>query len=272
ASKIGGVIPQVVKDVESLGIDSALKSLAALTRELNRYIDGKAPWKNAKTDPSQAGNSLYTVLEGLRVVSLLLAPVLPHKMSELRKTLFGKVVPVAYESEARFGFLKPGQPLGELKTLFPRIEIEPQPQINPANKPKSKNENKGKTMTPSEPAKPVAETGEGLIDVDDFFKAKLVTAKIITAEAVEGTDKLVKLSVDAGEAAPRTVVAGIRQSYAPETLVGKRIVLVANLKPRSLKGIESRGMLLCAKTTVDGKGKLILISPEDEVPTGTEVG
>ncbi len=259
--KINALVPEVENHVEGLRTDQALKSVAALIRDLNRYIDGKAPWKSAKTEPATAGNCLYVVLEGLRIASLLLAPVMPGKMASLRATLLGAATAINYDVEKKFGYLKPGNPVSPLEPLFPRIEI-----MTPIPVDEKKVDDK-KNMAPVPTG-----SGDGLITIDDFFKTKLITAKVLTAEAVEGTDKLVKLTLDAGEGTPRSVVAGIRESYAPETLPGKNVLLVSNLKPRSLKGIESRGMLLCAKTTVDGKNRLVLMAPEIDVPPGTEVG
>lgn len=261
---LDGLFPAVEAELRAFRVDAAVKKVIAHVRELNRYIDAAAPWRLSKTDLPATATVLYHILDGLRAAALLLSPVMPTKTAKLLELLG---IPGAPTGDwKRAGALPAGVKLAPVESLFPKIEL---PEAGVAL-PATANDAKAKA---NPPAAPKAEAvGEGLVSVDDFFKTRLVSARILSAEPVEGTDKLVKLSVDAGEGAPRTVVAGIRLHYAPEALVGRQIVLVANLPPRKLKGIESRGMLLCAKMKTEGGEKLVLISPESEAAPGSPVG
>ncbi|MBN8216491.1 MAG: methionine--tRNA ligase [Spirochaetes bacterium] len=256
---LGALFPAVEEDFRAFRVDAGIKKVIAHIRELNRYIDAAAPWRLAKTDLAATGTVLYHILDGLRAAATLLSPVMPVKMAKLLELLG---IPGAPKGDwQRAGAYPVGVRLAPVESLFPKIELAAAEIPAPA------------AAQPAPPAAVKAAASEdGLVTVDEFFRTKLVSAKILAAEPVEGTDKLVKLSVDAGEATPRTVVAGIRLHYAPEALVGRQIVLVANLAPRKLKGIESRGMLLCAKMKTEAGEKLVLIAPESDAAPGSPVG
>ena len=148
----------------------------------------------------------------------------------------------------------------EATPLFPRIVIEEET----AKKPEPKAEKKAKAEKPQEKKE---EVPAGLVTIDEFFKTQLKTAKVLTAEKVEGADKLLKLSIEVGTEI-RQLVAGVAQFYTPEEIVGKTIVIVANLKPAKIRGIESQGMLLAAK---DG-GNLKLVTIDGDMPSGVSIG
>lgn len=252
--------PAVEGEYRAFRPDGAIKKVTGLLRELNRYIDSAAPWKAIKTDRDAVATVLYQVLDGLRLCAHWLGPIMPQNMDRVLVTL-GAPQPLTNWQDV--GALPQGAALGEAVNLFPRIEL-----TSPAETPvlKSKESAPAKATAPGPtPAAP------GTITFDEFVKTDLKVGLVIEAAAVEGTDKLVKLSVDIGEAKPRTVVAGIRLSYPPETLPGKRVLLVTNLAPRKLKGIESHGMVLCAKVSDEKGERLVLVSPETEVAPGSLV-
>jgi methionyl-tRNA synthetase len=190
---------------------------------------------------------LYTAAETLRVVSGLLYPVMPGKMAELRGILGIKEKALDIHSLKEWGLSKPGTRLGEMQSLFPRIMPVVAPVVT------------GVSPVP-------ALVGVALVEYADFQKIQLRTAKILEAEKVTGADKLLKLQIDVG-GEKRQLVAGIALHYEPAALLGKTVVVVANLKPATIRGVESNGMLLAASI---GK-ELKLITVDGELPSGAVV-
>jgi len=239
----------MVDCVESMKVDTGLAELAGVMREVNRYIEKRQPWVLGKQGSTEElGTVLYTAAEALRIVSGMLYPVMPGKMAELRQALG---LPAGEPDAAaldRWGVLKPGTEIGEMRALFPRIVTEEQPEA--------------KETVPADAGR------EGImqIDYDDFSKLNLRTARVVSAEKVEGADKLLKLRIEVGSE-QRQIVAGIARAYEPETLTGKTIVIVANLKPARIRGVESNGMLLAAS---DGDS-LRLVTIDGEIPSGSPV-
>ena len=234
-----------------LGVAAALASV----REANKYIGLRAPWKQAKADdPQPLHDTLYVALEALRVCAALLFPVMPGKMAALRRHIGAGEGDPKVEDLTVFGRIDPGAPLPEYEGLFPRIQLSKK-EAPKASGPKKK----------IPPPENVATLDE--ISIDDFFKAKLKTAKVLEAERVEGADKLLRLQIEVG-AERRQLVAGIAKHYAPEDVVGKIIVIVANLKPATIRGVESQGMLLAASK----KKKLTLVTVDGDIPSGAKVG
>ena len=186
-----------------------------------------------------AGTVLYTALEGLRITAQLLQPVMPSKMKEL----LDKIPVTEADNPFNWGKCKSGVPLTTLPILFPRIENQT-------------STTKAPVMTPEIPS-------PEQISITDFGKIKLVTAKIITAESIPNANKLLKLQVDTGTE-KRQIVAGIAEYFQPENLVGKTIILVANLQPAQIRGIRSEGMLLAAKKD----GHLTLLTTMDDIGPG----
>ena len=254
-----GAAERAMAHVESMRLDLGLGELAAVIRECNRYLEKRQPWTLAKQgQTAELGTVLYHAAEALRIVSGMLTPVMPGKMSELRGCLgLGGGAP-DYATLTRWGVLAPGTAVQKPGALFPRIEDKPEepPAAPAAAKPdKAAAEPKAKAAAPTA-AEPVA--GVATIEYADFQKVQLRTAEILSAEPVPGADKLLKLQIRIGEET-RQIVAGIAKHYAPADLPGKRIVVVANLKPAKIRGVESNGMLLAASAgdtlrlvTVDG--------------------
>ena len=229
--------------IDSLALNEAIETTIAFVRSLNRFMEQRAPWKLVKEDKAAAGTVLYTAAEGLRIAALLLAPVMPGKIATVLKSF-----PVNADQEHCFdwGTLQPGRKLESIPPLFPRIQEKETAPVQPEAQ---------------------KEEPENLVTIDDFFKSKLLTARVLEAEKVPDTAKLLKLQIDTGTE-KRQIVAGIAEHYQPEELIGKTIVIVANLQPAKIRGLESRGMLLAAKK---GK-KLSLVTALDEIEPGASVG
>jgi methionyl-tRNA synthetase len=244
----------MVDYVNGMRLDLGLAELAGAVREANRYIEKRQPWKLAKQGDAvkaELGTVLYTAAEALRIISGMLYPTMPGKMLELREVLGCAAGEPDFGSLSEWGGLKSGNPIGEMRSLFPRIqkkETQPQPQKKAADK-SDKNE------------------GVARIEFTDFSKVELRTAEILEAEKIEGADKLLRLQIKIGDER-RQIVAGNAKFYSPEELPGRMIVVVANLKPAKIRGVESNGMLLAASK---GK-KLRLVSVDGEIPSGARVG
>jgi methionyl-tRNA synthetase len=225
-----------------------------LVRAANRYVEANAPWQLQKDGNTERLKTvLYTALEAIRVASAMLEPVMPAKMREIRKAIGvpqDKLDPSAKELE-HLRFLAPGTPLGMGESVFPRLDKDK------------------KSVGVETPKAAVADKaqGDGLIDISEFGKVQLAVAEVLEAARVDGADRLLQLKIKLGDE-ERPLVAGIAEHYKPEDLIGRRIVVVKNLKPAKIKGIESRGMLLAAK---QGK-RLVLLTTDGEIPSGASVG
>ena len=268
---------EVVQDVERamLALDpgGALEAVWTLVEAGNGDIDRTAPWKlNKAGDAQGVADALYTALEATRIIGVLLTPLLPHVAGLIRAQLGLGDAPLAdWAHETRWGGLPGGLKTEEAQPIFPRIEIKREtPPL--ADKPKKEPKPKMAENTPppppilGEPDAPASNT----ITIEDFAKVQLKIGEIKTADRIEGATKLLRLTVDIGEETPRQILAGIAESYAPEDLPGRKIVVVANLAPRKMRGLESQGMLMAA---TDAEGHAILLHPEnpDAVDPGAQV-
>lgn len=246
-------VAQYEKHMAGFAFHRGLAAVWEFISRMNKYIDLTAPWELAKKKESQEelAVTIRYLLEGLRVISGLIYPVMPETAERMQRHLGLNPPahrPLYHLSDLKkWGQLAPESQLPKSVALFPRIEVEKQNQ--PAPKPK-------KTLTPA--IKPE-------ITIDDLSKVDLRVATVLAAEPVPKADKLLKLEVDMGE--KRTVVAGIAKYYSPEELVGKQVIVVANLKPAKLMGVVSQGMMLAAV----GKKAAAIATLEREVPPGTPV-
>lgn len=260
-------IDQLAASVNSMKLDKGIDAVMNVVRAGNRYLEQTAPWTLAKNgDMKRLGTVLYTAAEVLRIVSGLFMPLMPEKMAELRRTLGmteEQVQAFDFESLRNIGTLTPGTPLKDIAGLFPRIQVEEPVCSKPAQQKPAPEKAKKVKAKAEEPALP-----EGVITIDQFIKVQLKTAKVLTAERVEGTEKLMRLTIEVGEE-KRPLVAGIAQFYTPEELIGKIIVIVANLRPAVIRGNESHGMLLAAKC--DAGLKLVTVDGGD-FPSGASIG
>jgi len=233
---------------ERIALTEAADEIGQLVRKANRFFDSQAPWNLAKEKKTeQLGTVLYYTLETLRHLALLYYPFMPDKSARLLEYL-GERPEKDPDCLGRlqWGRLKSGTKVSHPEPLFPRLEK--------------------KGVEPAVPEAGVMLEEDGLISIQDFAKLKLRVATVEAAERVEKSEKLLRLQVNLGEES-RQVVAGIAQHYSPESLVGKKIVVVANLKPAKIFGVESRGMLLVAKK----EGRLVVLTPDGDIPPGAEI-
>ena len=245
--------------ISEMKLDASLGLIMKAVREINVYLQERAPWTAAKNgDLDGAKVTLKNAAECLRICSALLFPVMPEKMAELRSALGMEDVVPEMTNLAAFDGLKAGSKISQPGALFPRIEVkaEESPKAEKPSKAEKKADKSAKTEKKDEVLP------EGVISFDQVMAVNLKTAKILEAEKVEGTDKLMKLQLEVGEER-RQIVAGIALHYKAEELPGKTIVIVANLKPAKLRGIESQGMLLAASIG----DKLTLITTDSDLPT-----
>jgi methionyl-tRNA synthetase len=251
-NQVQSSVTEMSEQIQKMRPDLGVAAVLTAVREANKYIGVRAPWKQAKDEDKQPlYDTLYVALETLRVCSALLYPVMPDKMMELRKQIGAGDEEPKIDDLKRYGTLNVGASLPESEGLFPRYQA---PKAEPKKEEAPKNTDQVVTIEE--------------IGIDDFFKAKLLTAKVIKAEPVEGADKLLKLQLEVGQET-RQIVAGIAKHYTPEQVVGKIIVIVSNLKPATIRGVESRGMLLAASK----KKKLTLVTLDaEDFPSGSKVG
>ena len=240
-SKAVETVAIVWEKIEVMRVNEAIEIILQFVRSINKYIETKAPWKLAKEEPKIAGKVLFTAAEALRVSAILLSPIMPNRTQTVLETLG------ATESGLDWGGLTSGIEVKLHDPLFPRINIK---------KLENSVENHGKK-----------EELENVITFDEFQNVELKTAKILKAEKVDGADKLLKLQIKVGDE-QRQIVSGIAQFYPPEELVEKMIVVVTNLKPATIFGIESNGMLLAAK---NGKTLTLMTIDSEKVSSGMRI-
>ncbi|MEG1705899.1 MAG: methionine--tRNA ligase [Clostridia bacterium] len=256
-------LPSVNADIDALNIPDSLADIFKIIDRANKYIDETTPWLLYKNgDTSRLATVLYTLCECLRFAGLLLSPYIPNTAKEIYARLGYSTIPTDFKSLSKFGALPAGQVIVKGDNLFNRID----PSVKLARLDELARANE----VTSAPATitPVNQTQEQYIDISDFEKIKLVTAKVLKCEAVAKSDKLLKFQLEVGNTT-RQVVSGIAKNYRPEDLIGKMVVLVENLKPIKLRGEESNGMILCA-STLDDK-TVVFVTPEKEIPSGSDV-
>ena len=259
---------RVLELARGLKVNMALEAAMEFVRDLNRYIAESKPWELAKDEATsgQLDTVLYTAVEGLRVSSVLLEAAIPSKAKELRSQL--GLGGQTYRLEAAWGLTPAGTVVQQGAVLFPKPEPKGEMTDAPAPKVKPAKAVQPEASAPSAPdATPAPKPEIEEISIDDFARIDLRIGLVIAAEAVEKADKLLKLTVKLGDE-ERIVVSGIRKWFAPEDLIGRRVVVVANLKPVKLRGILSHGMILAAE---DEHGHLDVIGPRLELPGGTKV-
>lgn len=244
--------------MDHMELNQAIKDVWNLIGRANKYIDETAPWILAK-DPAQAERLqavMYNLAEALRIIAILIAPFVPVTAPKIYEQLGLGKPESFFMADAVWGKLATGTKVQKGEPLFPRIEVtEAGETVIAATKKTAAKAIKAEApkAEAKKEAKPAA-AAAGEISIDDFVKIDLRVATVIAAERVPKTDKLIKLQVKIGDE-ERTIVSGIAQHYEPENLIGKNVIVIANLKPAKLRGIESRGMVLAAS---DGEGNLVL--------------
>lgn len=264
----------------------ALETAWGLVSAVDKYIVENEPWSlGEKQDKDEESRSrlatvLYTSAEALRIVTALAHPVMPDATAKIWAQMGLGDIKKFNLAQLQWGQLQFGTKLGQVQAVFPRADKSavgrmqkmeeqsasvvtgvPSAQPNEARQPATG------SATQASPAKPTATIPDGKISIDDFAKVELRVAQITTAERVKGADKLLRLEVDLGTEV-RQLVAGIAEAYEPETLIGRKVVIVANLAPRKLRGLESNGMIVAASP--EG-GKPVLASFLEDVPVGTRL-
>lgn len=253
---------KVEEKMNEYRVAEALDEVITLLKRSNKYIDETQPWVLAKDETGKArlATVLYNLLESIRIASVLLMPFIPDTAAEIQKQI--NATKIDWNSTKTFDGIVVGSKVNEAKPIFARIdEAKKLAEINAALE----------LTTPTEQYKIEEKSVEvpeddGLITIDDFAKIQLKVAKVLECEKVEKSDKLLKLLLLVGEE-KRQVVSGIAKTYKPEDLIGKHVILVANLKPVKLRGIESNGMILAA--TDDNT--LTLLTPMAEIESGADV-
>lgn len=244
--------------MDHMELNQAIKDVWNLIGRANKYIDETAPWILAK-DPAQAERLqavMYNLAEALRIIAILIAPFVPVTAPKIYEQLGLGKPESFFMADAVWGKLATGTKVQKGEPLFPRIEVtEAGETVIAATKKTAVKAIKAEApkAEAKKEAKPAA-AAAGEITIDDFAKIDLRVATVVAAERVPKTDKLIKLQVKIGDE-ERTIVSGIAQHYEPENLIGKNVIVIANLKPAKLRGIESRGMVLAAS---DGEGNLVL--------------
>jgi methionyl-tRNA synthetase len=270
---------------DNYSFSRGLEAVWAAIARVDKFISDAKPWELAK-DASQRGSLelvLYTAVEALRHFTVLLAPVLPEATEEIWQQLGeeGKVCEVAPQTLV-WGGHEGGTRIGEVKPIFPRLDkkkiMEEIKQDEAASQSARAQENTAQAA-PTETAAAANSAsssgakegapGVAYIGIEDFAKVELRVAQVLTAERVPKADKLLRLTVDVGEGQPRQLLAGIAQYYEPEKLIGRKIIVVANLAPRKLRGFESNGMLLAA--SVGEEGRPVLAGFLEDVPNGAKL-
>lgn len=253
-------LADVDRCINEYKISDSVACILTLARRLNKYIDETMPWALAKDEAQKArlGTVLYNLLEGIRYLAVLLTPYMPDTASAIFEQLGTDVRD--YDSLKVFGGLKVGETVGTATPLFSRIDAEKLiAELTAAQKAGAESEKKAE-----------APKIEGLaqIGIEDFMKVELRVAEVTACEPVKRAKKLLKLTLNDGTDAPRTVASGIAKWYSPDDLVGKKIVLVANLKPAVLCGVESQGMILAADCSEDDV-KVVFVDPS--MPNGARI-
>ncbi len=270
AEKCMAVLDAYHKNMQTFKTSKALGDVWSLISTLNRYIDDQAPWVLAKDESKheQLQGVMYNLLESLRQISIMIQPFMPDSSVKMLAQL-GIDEPVfEFENNKQWGLLPEGTELKRGKPLFPRLDPKMLEKADEKDdKQAAKEDKKSERKDSKKDKKAAKELPEGVIEFGDFTKVQLKVGKVLEAEKVEGADKLLKLKVDTGE--ERTIVAGIAQHYKAEEMVGKNVVVVANLNPRKLRGILSEGMLLAA-TQKDGK--LAVVTTDGPIEGGSRVG
>ena len=261
--KTDETVSTVIDAYNRFEFSKALEAIWALISQADQYIVQKAPWKLVKNTEAhdELNRVLYTAAEVLRIATALAYPAIPHACERIWKQLGFTDPPL----DLKWGGLPEGLKIGEIQPVFPRLDAKIIiPRMMELEQQESARQAALVGKAPA--AAPVATSDT--ITIDDFSKVDLRVGEVKTAEPVKGADKLLHLTVDIGEPKPRTILAGIAKYYEPASLIGRKVVIVANLAPRKMRGIESQGMVVAA--SLEG-GNPVLASFLEEVPIGARL-
>ncbi len=248
-------------------LERATDSAWSLVRFLNRYIHNRAPWDLAKKNDPALPTVMRSMLLCLKAIEGMIRPIMPATADQILKQL--GLPETTGNQWAQIGSedsLPAGTKLSLPEPIFPRLDLTPlaEPKKDETKKEEPKKVEETKPQPKPADAAPLP---EGIIGIEDFMKVQLKVGRVLEAEPLEGSDKLMKLQVVIASE-KRQIVAGIRKNYQPEDLIGRQVVVVTNLKSAKLRGADSQGMLLAA---VDAEGGAILLQPDREAPEGSQV-
>ncbi len=246
-------LPQVTKLLDTYKVSDALSKIFDLAKRCNKYIDETMPWALAKDEEKKArlGTVLYNLIEGIRFIAVLLKPFMPETSDKILEQIGTDINTL--DSLASFGAIKAGDSVGTATPLFSRLDAE-------------------KTLAEIEASLAVEEEEEEIvglaeINYDDFAKVELRVCEVIDCKPIKRAKKLLELTLNDGTKTPRTVASGIAKWYSPEDLIGKKVIVVANLAPRALCGVESHGMILAGEITEDD----VKVAFVEGLPAGTQL-
>ena len=250
-------LPQVTKLLDNYKMSDAISKVIDLAKRCNKYIDETMPWALAKDEEKKArlGTVLYNLLEGIRFIAVLLAPFMPETSVKILEQIGTDVNTL--DSLAEFGAIKAGDKVGVATPLFSRLDVEKTLEEIEASLPQPEAE--------EEDEKEIVGLAE--IQYDDFAKVELRVCEVVDCKPIKKAKKLLELTLNDGTKEPRTVASGIAKWYKPEELIGKKVIVVANLAPRTLCGVESHGMILAGEITEED----IKVAFVDGLPAGTQL-
>ncbi len=262
-SQAAATFKEATDRLDRLDFTNYLQAVLRLVSRANKYIDETEPWALGR-DENRKGRLaavMYNLAECIRISGILLAPAMPTYNERLnaQMALFADPLKLNWDDAGQWGLAQPGLAVKKGKALFPRIDI------SSLDLPVAEEAEQGAAAAPAE-SKSEAASGAELVSIEEFARLDLRVAEVIAAEKMPKADKLLILKVKLGDE-ERTVVAGIAQHYTPEELVGKKVVIVANLKPVKLRGVESHGMILAASTDT----VVAVLSPDKDLPSGSKV-
>ncbi len=281
-------IAEIARDVigdysalfDQFQFSKALEAAWGLVAAVDKYIVENEPWalgeRQDEESRARLATVLYTSAEALRIVTALAHPVIPESTARIWTQLGLGDIQTFDLTSLKWGQLQLGTKLGEVQPVFPRADksaVGRMQTMEEQGRPAAAVEGKADALAatagaaPRPAAKTPAVTPDGKISIDDFARVELRVAQVRVAERVKNSDKLLRLEVDLGTEV-RQIVAGIAEAYAPETLVGRKVVIVANLAPRKLRGLESNGMIVAA--SLEG-GRPVLAGFLEDVPVGARL-
>jgi methionyl-tRNA synthetase len=264
-----GTTEIVLDAFNQFNFSKGLEIVWAFITVIDKFIVERAPWKLAKDQDHHSqrllDETLYTAAEALRIICGWIYPVMPASAQNIWEQL-GMPQPIEniHVADLHWGKLAGGQKVGKVLGVFPRLDAAP--AIAKMQELETSEKSRQAALFAATPA--VIVPADSKISIDDFAKVELRVGQVVSAERVKGADKLLHLKVDIGEPEPRTLVAGIAEAYTPEQLIGRKVVIVANLQPRKLRGIESNGMIVAA--SVEG-GKPVLAGFLEDIPIGARL-
>ena len=257
-TEVNKIIKNIEDQIETYHFREALSLMMNIARIGNKFLTDEEPWHRIRENKPEVAGILYACLQLIAKLTVVMEPFIPFTSTKIKELLNIKENPLKWDESYKFDLMKIGHQLATPELVFTKIEDdEVKFQLNKLQETKKQNQtNMGETELTTE------------VTIDDYSKMQIKIVTVLSAEKIPNTDKLMKLTIDLGTE-KRTIVSGIAHQYQPDEMVGKQLCYLANLKPRQIKGIESKGMVLMVKE--DG-GRLVFLSPANRVINGSEIG